>query len=102
MSSLGCYRVGAAAATRQHGPVLPLDVLDASNRHASERAILIHTSTRDAANYVSEGWLRTYGKLGRSHGCFVVMAKEFPQLSAALRDGGFLYAGRSDPQTVDH
>jgi hypothetical protein len=95
MSSLGGFRVGAAATTRNHGPVLLLRGLDASNRHALERAILIHTTTRDAADYVSEGWLRKYGKLGRSHGCFVVMATEFPRVSAALRNGGFLYAGRS-------
>jgi len=95
MSSLGAFR-GGISYRGVHGLSVRLIGLDGSNRHAFDRHIVLHTSARVGPDYVSPAWLERYGKLGTSEGCFVVMAADFQRVSAALRGGGFLYAGVSN------
>lgn len=63
-SSLGFYLTGDIYYGR-HGLSLYLDGLEYGINHkARERAIVIH-----AADYVTPGFVRQHGRLGRSHGC---------------------------------
>lgn len=64
MSSLGFY-VTDATYEGQHGLSLYLNGVDRGwNDKARERAIVMH-----GASYVSEDFIRAYGRLGRSQGC---------------------------------
>src|SRR5690606_13191854 len=63
-SSLGFYLTGETYVGSK-GYSLRLDGLDGSyNDKMRERAVVMHE-----ANYVSESWIRKYGRLGRSQGC---------------------------------
>jgi hypothetical protein len=63
-SSLGFY-VTAETYIGSKGYSLKLDGMDAGyNDNMRERAVVMHD-----ADYVSESWIRRYGRLGRSQGC---------------------------------
>jgi hypothetical protein len=63
-SSLGFFVTGETF-NGQHGNSLRLDGVEANiNDNARDRGIIIH-----AADYVSEGFVKKYGRLGRSLGC---------------------------------
>jgi len=87
-SSLGAFRAAARYAGA-HGLSLALDGLDASNRSARERAVVVHSQW-----YVSDRMVEEHGRLGRSWGCFVVDPAVVEALVGHLEGGGFLYAGR--------
>lgn len=63
-SSLGFY-VTAETYVGSKGYSLKLDGQDIGyNNNMRERAVVMHE-----ADYVSEGWIKKYGRLGRSQGC---------------------------------
>ncbi len=57
------------------------------NDHAYDRAIVMH-----GADYVSEGFIKTSGRLGRSYGCPAVRAEIAKPLIDTLRRHQYLYA----------
>ncbi len=87
-SSLGTYVTTGEAFGLRHGTHVGLDGLDATNSNAREREIIVHS-----ADYCEVPFLRAFGMLGRSEGCFATSSKEFRQLMPALGQGRLLYAG---------
>ena len=86
-SSIGAFRA-AERYQGGHGLSLRLDGLDATNRSARARAIVIHSQW-----YVSQEMARR-GRIGRSWGCFVVEPAVIDEVVRTLENGGFVYAGR--------
>jgi len=84
----GAYLTGDAY-VGAHGPSRRLIGLDPSNRHAEERAIVIHS-----AWYAAPGVAARQGRLGRSDGCFAVGEQDIAMVLARLGRGRLLYAGR--------
>jgi hypothetical protein len=72
-----------------HGRAMRLVGLEPDNFNADPRAIVIHS-----ADYVSENHVATWGKCGRSEGCFVVAPHMLPQVLALLGPGRMLFADR--------
>lgn len=71
MSSIGFYLTGTTY-TGRHGYSLRLEGLENEyNSNAYKRAIVIHP-----ANYVSDDYIRKYGRIGRSYGCPALPPKE--------------------------
>lgn len=87
-SSAGAYKTGEIY-EGQHGQAMRLGGLDPQNNNAEIRAIVIH-----GADYVSENQIATWGKLGRSEGCFAVARHMLPQLLGLLGPGRLLYADK--------
>ena len=88
-TAAGAYLIGEPY-VGIHGPSRRLIGLDATNAHAEERAIVIHS-----AWYVGPEVVARQGRLGRSNGCFAVSATDIGMLLARLGRGRLLYAGRS-------
>ena len=63
--------------------------LDPDNDAAEVRGIVIH-----AASYVDAGFARTYGRIGRSQGCFAVSDDGIAQVLDLLGPGRMLFAAR--------
>ncbi len=72
-----------------HGRAMRLIGLEVDNYNADPRAIVIH-----AAAYVGENQIATWGKLGRSEGCFVVAPHMLGQVLGLLGPGRMLFADR--------
>jgi L,D-transpeptidase catalytic domain len=72
-----------------HGQSMRLLGLDADNSNAEPRAIVIH-----GADYVSEDHIATWGKCGRSEGCFAVAHHMLPQVLGLLGPNRMLYADK--------
>ncbi|HJT40558.1 MAG TPA: murein L,D-transpeptidase catalytic domain family protein [Sphingobium sp.] len=87
-SSAGAYKTGEIY-EGQHGRAMRLTGLDPQNNNAEMRAIVIH-----GADYVSEDHIATWGKVGRSEGCFAVARHMLPQLLGLLGQGRMLYANK--------
>lgn len=87
-SSNGAFKTGAMY-FGQHGRAMRLAGLDPENNNAEARAIVIH-----GADYVSENHIATWGKIGRSEGCFAVAPHMLPQLLGLLGQGRLLYADK--------
>ena len=87
-TSAGAYRTGSLY-VGGHGPALHLDGLDPTNSNASARAIVVH-----GAWYVSPHLLDTFGRLGRSEGCFAVGTASLGEILAKLGAGRPIYADK--------
>lgn len=87
-SSAGAYKTGQIY-EGQHGRAMRLSGLDSHNNNAEMRAIVIH-----GADYVSEDHIASWGKIGRSEGCFAVARHMLPQLLGLLGPGRMVYANK--------
>jgi hypothetical protein len=87
-SSLGAYVTTGQSFGLKHGTHIGLDGLDATNSEARDRAIVVHS-----ADYCELPFLRSFGMLGRSEGCFATSSREFKALLPQLGQGRLLYAG---------
>jgi hypothetical protein len=87
-SSAGAYKTGEMY-EGQHGRAMRLEGLDPQNNNAEMRAIVIH-----GADYVNEDHIATWGKIGRSEGCFAVARHMLPQLLGLLGPGRMIYANK--------
>ncbi|GAB2950743.1 hypothetical protein GCM10027048_15010 [Hymenobacter coalescens] len=92
MSSLGFY-VTATEYTGKHGRSLKLDGLDVGyNDNARERAVVMH-----GADYVSEDFIKQYGRLGRSLGCPALPMDQYAEIIDAVGGGTCLFLNGNDP-----
>lgn len=87
-SSVGSYVTLGVGHGFRHGTHVALDGLDPTNNAAKDRAIIVHS-----ADYCELPFLRSFGMLGRSEGCFATSSKEFNVLLPHLGQGRLLYAG---------
>lgn len=86
-SSLGLFRTSESY-VGQHGYSLRMDGLEHGiNDQARARALVIH-----AADYVNENWIRTQGRIGRSHGCPAVRPEVARMVVDNLKGGQFLFS----------
>ena len=92
-TSLGLF-VTDESYVGKNGYSLRMDGLDAGiNDRARERAIVIH-----GADYVSEAFAKSQGRLGRSWGCPAVRGVIAKSLIDRVRGGGLVFAYYPDPQ----
>jgi hypothetical protein len=87
-SSNGAFKTGDLY-FGQHGQSMRLAGLDPENNNAESRAIVIH-----GADYVSENHIATWGKIGRSEGCFAMAPHMLPQFLGLLGPGRMLYSDK--------
>lgn len=87
-TSEGAYLTGEIY-DGKHGVSMRLVGLDPTNDNADVRAIVVHS-----APYVTEDHIATWGKAGRSDGCFAVAPHLIAQFLGLLGPGRLLYAGR--------
>jgi L,D-transpeptidase catalytic domain len=85
-SSLGIYK-GLDEYVGAHGRSMRLAGLEQTNSNALARSIVLHR-----ADYVSEGFIRQTGRLGRSEGCFAVETSVADTLIDKLKNGGYIIA----------
>ena len=86
-SSPGFY-LTADTYTGKHGYSLKLKGLEKGiNDNAMKRTIVIH-----GAWYVSENFIKQYGRLGRSQGCFALQENETKEIIDLIKNGTLLYA----------
>ncbi len=91
MSSMGFYLTNRTYFGK-HGLSLKLDGMDKKyNSNAMERAIVVH-----GADYVSEDFIKQYGRLGRSLGCPAVPRAVSKQVIELIKDNTLLYINSSD------
>lgn len=91
-SSLGVFSTGGTYLGK-HGLSLKLEGLEPGvNDQAGPRSVVVH-----GADYVSEGFARIHGRLGRSWGCPAVASAVAPRLIQTLRGGAVLFAYYPDP-----
>jgi len=90
-SSLGFY-ITSNTYYGKHGYSLRLKGLESSfNGNAEDRAIVMH-----AANYVSENFIKDYGRLGRSWGCPALPQGISKQVIDKIKDGTCLFIFAND------
>ena len=87
-SSSGAYLTGDYYPGK-YGRSLRLSGLDYSNSNAEARAIVVHS-----AWYAEPDQVTTYGKLGRSEGCFALSYNSLQQTLERLGPGRLLYADK--------
>ena len=85
-SSLGIYRA-LNEYVGNHGRSMRLEGLEPTNSNALSRAVVLHK-----ANYVSENFIRSTGRLGRSEGCFAVEPSVADSLVDKLKNGAYIVA----------
>lgn len=86
MSSLGFYITGEIY-NGKHGMSLVLDGLDKGfNDNARQRGVVMH-----AADYVSEDFINSAGRLGRSFGCPAIPTELTPEIVNTISDGSCLF-----------
>lgn len=73
----------------KYGTSIRLEGLDRDNSQALQRAIVMHPAT-----YAASSMIATYGKLGRSEGCFAMAPEQFNEALWHLSGGRLLYADR--------
>ena len=88
-TSEGAYLTGDAY-TGKFGWSMRLTGLDHSNSNAEARAIVIHT-----AWYAEPRQVETFGKLGRSEGCFALPGISHAEAMTRLGSGRLLYAEKT-------
>jgi hypothetical protein len=92
-SSLGFYLTGETYVGSK-GYSLRLDGLDGSyNDKMRERAVVMHE-----ANYVSESWIRKYGRLGRSQGCPALPKEISRKVIDTIKDKTLIFAYFDDSE----
>lgn len=87
-SSVGAYVTTGQSFGLRHGPHIGLEGLDSTNSLAKDRAIVVHS-----AEYCETSFLRAFGMLGRSEGCFATSSKDLALLLPRMAQGRLLYAG---------
>lgn len=86
MSSIGFY-LAEETYKGSHGLSLRLDGVDKSfNENARDRDIVMH-----GADYVSDAFIKKYGRLGRSLGCPSVSMEIYQQLIDTIQGGSLLF-----------
>lgn len=92
-TSLGLFRTQASYVGK-NGYSMRMHGLEAGfNDRAAERAIVMH-----GAPYVSKGFARIKGRLGRSHGCPAVRPEIAQPLIDTIKNGQYLFAYYPDPK----
>lgn len=95
-SSLGVFRT-AETYVGKHGRSLRLDGLEPGfNDRARQRAIVIH-----GADYVSETFIASHGRLGRSWGCPAVRTDVIDPLIDTIAGGGLVFAWYPEDEWLD-
>lgn len=84
-TSLGIYRCAETYQSHNNGYSMKLDGLEDTNSNARSRGIVMHGS-----NYVSEAFVQTYGRIGRSEGCPAVDHAHARKLIDQLKLGSLL------------
>ena len=96
-SSLGFYTT-AETYYGKHGLSLRLDGLEKGfNGNARERAIVIHS-----AAYVSKGFSKNYGRIGRSLGCPSIPVKGHEEIINKLANGNCLFIYYPDEEYLQN
>ncbi|GAA4377082.1 murein L,D-transpeptidase catalytic domain family protein [Hymenobacter koreensis] len=91
MSSLGFY-VTKGDYYGKHGRSLKLEGVDEGyNDRALERSVVMH-----GAEYVSEEFIKQYGRLGRSLGCPSLPMDQYAQVIDTVQDGTCLFLNGPD------
>jgi hypothetical protein len=91
-SSLGFYVTGESYIGSK-GFSLRLDGQDPGfNDKMRERAVVMHD-----ADYVSEAWIKKYGRLGRSQGCPALPKGIAPTVIKTIKDKTVIFAYYNDP-----
>ena len=88
-TSRGAYATGEEY-VGVHGRSLRLTGLDPDDSNAVDRAIVLH-----GAEYVTENHIATWGKCGRSEGCFAVAPQMLATILTQLGPGRLLFADRA-------
>jgi len=94
-SSLGIYRA-LNEYVGNHGRSMRLEGLEQTNNNALSRAVVMHK-----ADYVSENFIRSTGRLGRSEGCFAVEPSVINSLVDELKNGAYIIAWKGQSER-DH
>ncbi|MBN1790443.1 MAG: murein L,D-transpeptidase catalytic domain family protein [Bacteroidales bacterium] len=90
-SSLGYYLTGKSYVGR-HGKSLLLNGLEKGiNDNARKRAVVIH-----GAEYVSQGYIESNGKLGRSYGCPALPEETASEIINTIQEESLLFIYSSD------
>jgi hypothetical protein len=90
-SSLGFYVTGETYVGSK-GFSLRLDGQDAGyNDNIRLRGVVMHS-----ADYVSEGWIKKYGRLGRSQGCPALPKEIYKKVINTIKDGSMVFAYYND------
>lgn len=96
-SSLGLYRTGESYQGK-HGYSLRLDGLEKGiNDNARSRAVVMHS-----ASYVSEAFIKRYGRLGRSWGCPAVPVEFSKEIIDLIKGGSCLYIYANDKHYLEN
>jgi len=91
MSSLGFYVTGREYEGK-HGHSLRLQGVDEGfNTNAFARSIVMH-----GADYVSEGFIKQNGRLGRSLGCPALPLDQYAQIIDQVKGGSCLFLSKSN------
>ncbi len=92
-TSVGLFRT-AETYIGKHGLSLKIDGLEIGfNDQARSRAIVIH-----GASYVSQNFLQTHGKMGRSQGCPAVDDKIVVELISTIKNDTLVFGYLSDDE----
>lgn len=86
MSSLGFFLTDSEHYVGKHGISLKLDGLSATNSNARERAVVIH-----GADYATQWFADTKGRLGHSQGCPAVSPAKIQGVIEKLKGQAILY-----------
>jgi hypothetical protein len=95
-SSIGFYVTGETYVGSK-GYSLRLDGMEKGyNDRIRERAVVIHN-----AAYVSENWIKQYGRLGRSQGCPALPVELGRKIIDVVKDKTVIFAYASDDQYLE-